>query len=365
MKTYHFEKILIIATRQIGDTLITTPLIEKTHSIWPKAKIDFLGFNQAVDILKGNPYLNEVIGTSKKPSKEEYLQLLQKIFFQYDLAIITQPSDRAYLYGLIAAPNRVGVCHPGKEDHGWKKWITLHQVPIDYFSQHVVVEKLKLLDPFLPSKELSKTIRITPPDFDSLPLELQDLSKQYVVVHPSPLNAYKCWPITSWVKLIDYFIQHNLVVVISGGPDKNDQQLVQSILEKLSPSSEQMIINMAGKLRFSELAQVLHHAFAYVGVDTAITHLAASCQTPTIALFGPTPPTNFGPWPNGTSLLQPYLLKASKQTVGNVTILQGPGNCVPCRKAGCDDQANSRSRCLEELHPDSVISAFEEIPKLA
>ena len=88
MKTYHFEKILIIATRQIGDTLITTPLIEKTHSIWPKAKIDFLGFNQAVDILKGNPYLNEVIGTSKKPSKK-FMEIfyVQNFLFGGELAI--------------------------------------------------------------------------------------------------------------------------------------------------------------------------------------------------------------------------------------------------------------------------------------
>ena len=365
MKKYQFNKILIIATRQIGDTLITTPLIERTHALWPNAKIDFLGFSNAVGILKGNPYLNEIIGTSKKPSKKEYFQIFKKLWLQYDLAIITQPSDRAYLYGLISASKRVGVCHPGKEDHGWKKWITMHQVPIDYFSQHVVIEKLKLLDPFIESTDVSQTINIQAPTFASLPVELQDISKKYVVIHPSPLNAYKCWPISSWVKLIEYFIQENLVVVISGGPDKTDQLLIQHILQELNPNLEQMIFNFTGKLSFSELAQVLHHALAYVGVDTVITHLAASCDTPTIALFGPTPPTNFGPWPNGHAQLQPYALRAPKQTVRNVTILQGPGDCVPCRKAGCDDTANSRSICLEELSPESVISAFTELPKMA
>ena len=355
-----FKKILIISTRQIGDTLITTPLIDRTHEIWPLAKIDFLGFENAIGILKGNPLLNEIIPSSKKPGLKEYWQLLKKIFFQYDLAIITQPSDRAYLYGLFAASVRVGVCHKGKEDRGWKKWLSKHQVPIDYFSQHVVTEKLKLLDPFI-TQGVSRTINITPPRFEALPIELHDSSNQYIVIHPSPLNDYKCWPVASWVQLIEYFASQQLLVVMSGGPDQKDHALAQKILLQLSQNAAQMTLDMTGKLSFGELANVLHHAKAYIGVDTAITHLAAACKTPTIALFGATPPTNFGPWPNGSSSAQPYALRALYQTVGNVTILQGPGECVPCRKAGCDDTANSRSLCLEELESKRVIQAYEII----
>jgi heptosyltransferase-3 len=363
MKPAQYKKILIIATRQIGDTLITTPLIDRAHEIWPQAQIDFLGFENSIGILKGHPALHTIIGTSKKPRLQEYFQLFKKIGNQYDLAIITQPSDRAYLYGFFSASHRVGVCHPGQEDQGWKKWITQHQVPIDYFSQHVVTEKLKLLDPFIDAEQISKPIKVTPPRFESLPAELQDGAIQYVVIHPSPLNDYKCWPINYWIELIRYFAEHHTAVVISGGPDRKDQLLAESILQGLKPTDQQMVLNMTGRLSFGELAHVLHQAVAYVGVDTAITHLSAACQTPTIALFGATPPTNFGPWPNGTSLPQPYALRAPSQTVANVTILQGPGDCVPCRKAGCDDTANSRSLCLEELIPSRVIDAFENLSR--
>ena len=359
MKPRSFKKILIIATRQIGDTLITTPLIERAHEIWPDARIDFLGFANSVGILEGNPFLHEFISVSKKPKLKEYIQLLCKIFFQYDLAIITQPSDRAYLYGLLSAPHRVGVCHAGKEDRGWKSWITQHQVSIDYFSQHVVTEKLKLLDPFIQETKVTHEVKICPPRFYSLPVELQDISHPYVVIHPSPLNDYKCWPIDSWVQMIEYFSKQEILVVMSGGPDQKDKLLAEKILSRLSPHAAQIILNMTGQLSFGELANVLHHAKAYIGVDTAITHLAAACEVPTIALFGATPPTNFGPWPNGFSKEQPYSLRATSQTVGSVTILQGPGDCVPCRKAGCDDTPNSRSLCLEELSAPRVIQAYE------
>ncbi len=363
MDSQHFKKILIIATRQIGDTLITTPLIERAHEIWPNAQIDFLGFSNAVGILEGNPFLHQIIGSSPKPKAKEYFSLIKKIFFRYDLAIITQPSDRAYLYGLISASKRVGTCHPGKEDHGWKKWITRHQVPINYFSQHVVTEKLRLLEPFIKNHHVSKEIRITPPAFDDVPQDLDGISNGCVVIHPSPLNAYKCWPNHYWITLIEYLSQKEIPVVISGGPNEKDKALANLIVSQLSSHAQQTTMDMTGKLSFSELGRVLHDAKAYIGVDTSITHLAAACGTPTIALFGATPPTNFGPWPNGSSSDQPYVLRTMTQTVHNITILQGPGDCVPCRKAGCNDTSDSRSICLEELDVQRVIQAFENLEK--
>ncbi len=86
----------------------------------------------------------------------------------------------------------------------------------------------------------------------------------------------------------------------------------------------QKVLNTAGQLSIPQAGSLLRSAALYIGVDTSITHLAAACNTPTIALFGATPPTNFGPWPNGFIGKQPYQLRARTQTVGNVTILQGP-----------------------------------------
>lgn len=356
-----YKKILIIATRQIGDTLITTPLIKRTHEIWPEAQIDFLGFKNAVGILDGNPYLHQIIGSSPKPSFKEYLSLLKKIFFQYDLAIITQPSDRSYLYGLLAAFNRVGVMHVGKEDRGWKKWITQYQVPINYFEQHVVTEKLGLVAPFTKDIAVSQDISIDTPQPVNPPVLAAAIASDSVLIHPSPLNAYKKWPLDYWISVIEFLATKNIPVIISGGPVAVDIALAQEIIDGLSSQAKSQMVNLTGKVTFSELATLLRQVKAYVGVDTSVTHLAAACNTPTVALFGATPPTNFGPWPNGFKGKQPYQLKALSQTIGNVTILQGPNSCVPCRKAGCDDQANSRSLCLEALDAQRVITSLETI----
>jgi len=369
------KKVLFIATRQIGDVLVTTPLISKARELWPDAEFHFLGYRGKLDMLKGNPDIAEIIETSDRPGFAEYLSLLNRLFQRYDLAVVTQPSDRAYLYGLVAALRRVGVLggHPqGKDGKGskaekqnaWKKFISMHNVTVDYFAQHVIAEKLRLLEVFFrnPNDLFKGAISVTPPIGEPLtPLITNQLNQPYAVLHPGPLTAYKRWPLTYWQKLIEWLVQEGMQVVLSASPAKQDLQLNHDILSLLDESTRKQVIDTAGKLSIPQAGTLLRSAALYIGVDTSITHLAAACNTPTITLFGATPPTNFGPWPNGFIGDQPYQLRARTQTVGCVTILQGPGECVPCRKAGCQDRADSNSECLDLLEPSQVIDAVKQV----
>ena len=167
------KKVLFIATRQIGDVLVTTPLISKARELWPEAEFHFLGYRGKLDMLKGNPEISELIETSDRPGFAEYLSLFNRLFQSYDLAIVTQPSDRAYLYGLVSAFRRVGILggHPqGKEgsansktdkQNAWKKFISMHNVTVDYFAQHVIAEKLRLLEVFFNYLHLYLTCFLT------------------------------------------------------------------------------------------------------------------------------------------------------------------------------------------------------------
>ena len=372
------KKVLFIATRQIGDVLVTTPLISKARELWPDAEFHFLGYRGKVDMLHGNPDIAEIIETSDRPGFGEYFSLFNRLFQRYDLAVVTQPSDRAYIYGLVAAFRRVGVLggHPqGKEtdnthkisksekQNAWKKFICMATVDVDYFKQHVITEKLRLLETFFrkPAELFSKPISITPPAGEPLtPVITNALKQPYVVIHAGPLTAYKRWPLAHWVNLATWLVKEGYQVVLSASPAKQDVQLNHDILSLLSDETRAKVIDAAGLLSIPQAGTLIRGAQLYIGVDTSITHLAAACNTPTITLFGATPPSNFGPWPNGFIGEQPYQLRARTQTVGNITILQGPGKCVPCRKAGCDDRADSRSECLDLLEPSQVIEAAQK-----
>lgn len=354
------KKILIIATRQIGDTLITTPLISAAKRIWPNAQIDFFGYDNSLSMLSGNHEISHIIGTPPRPKLKDYFSQFFRLFQRYDLAVITQPSDRAYLYGLVAARHRVGIIPNEPKLNWWKKKISLHTVEVDYFNQHVITEKIRLLEKFTDDATLfGSPIHVTPPAIANLPDEVKaQLSSDYIVLHPSPLTAYKRWPLAHWVSLIEKLSPHHQVV-LSAGPVMQDKELNQDIIQLLSEAARKKVLNLDGRLKLDQLGTVLRQAKLYIGVDTSVTHLAAACSTPTITLFGATPPTNFGPWPNGFIGKQPYQLRGTPQKVGPITIIQGPGECVPCRKAGCEDRPESKSECLNNLTVTQVLEAVK------
>lgn len=356
------ENILIISLRQIGDLLIISPLITKTHETWPKAKIDILGFDHALDILNGHPYIHERVRTTRRPNLKQYWWLLKRLFRRYDLALITQPNDRSHLFGLVAAKQRFGIVPQEKNQRWWKKLMCRHVVNIDYMNQHVVIEKLMLIPNIL--SQHNYCIRIQPPIDEDLPKDIERLvnqnKKPIIVIHAAPLRAYKRILTSTWHEVIRTLAEKNLIF-LTGSSAIHDKQLNQEIISGINPPLLKNIHDVSGQLNFSQTAFLLHQASLYIGVDTSMSHLAAACDTRSIVLFGPTPPTNFGPWPNGFMLSQPYTLQARKQTKGQVTILQGPGDCVPCRMAGCNNDSDSVSNCLYQITVQEILNEALEI----
>ena len=114
-------------------------------------------------------------------------------------------------------------------------------------------------------------------------------------------------------------------------------------------------------LSFGQLVTLLRDAALYIGPDTSISHLAAASGVPMLAIFGPTNPQRWAPWPR-LAEAQPvqFHRRRPAQTLGQVTLVQSELPCVPCGKAGCDDHRMSRADCLPAITPRQVADqAFE------
>jgi heptosyltransferase-3 len=56
------------------------------------------------------------------------------------------------------------------------------------------------------------------------------------------------------------------------------------------------VVSTEGRASWTPLAELLHEASYFVGVDTAAMHLAAAAGCPTVCLFGPSPAFEYHPW---------------------------------------------------------------------
>lgn len=354
------KRVLLVATRRIGDVLLTTPLIRSLRHAWPDARIDVLVFSGTEGVLSGNPDIDRVLTIAPRPKFFEHLRFMVGLWRTYDIAVSTMSSDRPTLYAILAAKFSVGEVDEGNK-HRWKRRLLSKYAQSDNLNTHTVLMHLKLADLLEIPRCHDMVMAWRPEDeaavHKALPFDMD--TQTYAVLHVSPMYVYKAWRREAWVELAHWMHQQGLRVVLTGGAAAGEL----AYAAKLQESLPQDTVSVAGKIGLSGVGYLLSRARAYVGPDTVVTHLAAAVGTPTVALFGPSNPVKWGPWPKGYEKdSNPFVMRGS-QRVNNVFLLQGVDDrdCVPCFEEGCDRHINSLSACLQNLPAAKVIAALNEL----
>ena len=144
-------------------------------------------------------------------------------------------------------------------------------------------------------------------------------------------------------------------MLATGGP--GDRRYLDEVW-----AGQPQVRRIDGTLSWPELAALIGGARVYVGPDTSVTHLAAATGAPTVALYGPTDPRLWGPWP-AHGLAQPWEAAGTVQNHHNVWLVQNPPSCpwsiLPCQQEGCLRRRDSYSRCLDELPLAQVLQAVD------
>jgi heptosyltransferase-3 len=347
------RRILVVCTRRLGDVLLTTPLLRSLRRAWPQADIDVLTLRWSAAALEGNPDVTRVIPIAEGAGLAESVRAMGG-FRRYDLALSTLHSDRAHLMAWWAARRRVGVVAPGTAGIWWKRLMATAVVELAGSIGHAVLQYLRLADIL----GIARCHELVPPRAPA-PLPAALSGRPYVVIHPAAMFRYKDWTQAGWCLVARWLAGQGLQVVLDAGPSETERRCLDAIVEGcgLAPDA---VVRLAGTLRYPELTTLFEGALAYVGPDTGVTHLAAATGIPTIALFGPMTPAQWGPWPRSYNVDHgPWRRQAALQQQGNVWIVQGIAHCVPCELEGCERRPDSRADCLDHLPAARVIAALD------
>ncbi len=349
--------ILVVVTRRIGDVLLATPVIRSLRRKWPDAAIDVLVFAGTEGILAGNPDIRRVIKIAERPTLQQHRAFAQQLWRSYDLALSLIPGDRPVLYAWLAGRMRIGLVIDSPK-HYWKRWLLNRWVPFENANAHTVQSYLRILTALDVEPHSTVVAGWTEHDVTSANAKLNDaaIAGDFVVMHPSPKFAYKTWTLPGWRDVGNWLLAAGYRVVLTGGPDAIERDYVASIAASLPGA-----VNFAGKLSLAETGYVLSRAALYIGPDTAVTHLAAAVNTPVVALFGPTDPVKWGPWPAANQDGSNAWQRIGSKRAGNVSLIQGMGTCVPCMEEGCQRHIDSLSDCLQQLPASRVIEAAREM----
>jgi len=347
------RSVLVIVTRRIGDVLLATPLIRSLKRAWPDTAIDALVFAGTEAAIAANSDVRRVHTIAARPSVITHLAFLARLARRYDLALSLVPGDRPTLYAFVAGRARAGLLLDTRKER-WKRPLLHRSVPFDPLNTHTVRMHLALATLLGLTLHSDPVVSWSGEDAAQAQQLLGAARAAYAVLHPYPMFNYKMWTPEGWVQLGSWLAGRGLRVVLTGGPHENEVRYVTQLARSMPPGA----LNAAGRLSFGGSAALVSRAQVYVGPDTALTHLAAALGIPTIALYGPTDPVKWGPWPRGHDPnVNPWRRHGSQRN-RNVTLLQGVVPCVPCLDEGCKRDIASFSDCLQQLPPSKVITAM-------
>jgi ADP-heptose:LPS heptosyltransferase len=103
-----------------------------------------------------------------------------------------------------------------------------------------------------------------------------------VVVHPGAANRARQWPVSRWAEVVADLRGDGQRVVLTG----TETDLCAAI------TADE---DLSGKLSLDELATRVASAALVLSGDTGVAHLATAVGTRSVTLFGPVPPTWWGP----------------------------------------------------------------------
>lgn len=347
-------RILVVALRRLGDVLFATSLIASLRRAFDDAAIDVLAFEGTAGILAGNPDIDRIVTMPQRPGPWQSLALALRLARRYDLAVSTQSGDRPTLFALIAGRRHVGPVDGGRR--GALRRLALWRSVEPQSGSHRLEDMMRIADALgVPRVGHLVCPGGVPPADAPLhprpPPAREGGEWDYAVIHAAPMFQYKRWTPDGWRAVAAKLLARDLKVVATGGSGTEERAYLDLVWRPLPG-----VQRLDGQLSWPQLTRLLAGARLFVGPDTSVTHLAAATGCPTIALFGPTDPRQWGPVPAGG--LDPMWDAAGTiQRRNNVWLVQHPLPCLPCQKEGCERHVASFSRCLDELLPAQVMEA--------
>ncbi len=373
MEFHNVNRILVIKLRHIGDVLLTVPVFRALKQTFPSARTTALVNAGTEEVLKGNPYIDEILvydraikmlpALSRYKREADFLVQVRKNTF--DMTIDLTGGDRAALLSYLSgARYRTG--WKSKKGFIGKKYLYTHLSRPDV-SEHIVLQNMDAVRPFgIDADDLSIDFYI--PDEDRIHIRKilgteEQKSGHIVHVHPTSRWLFKCWNDRSMAEIIRWLLDRGMIVAVTSSPTQHEIEKTRDILSIVGPN--QRLVDLCGATTIKQLAALSEIADLFFGVDSAPMHIAASVGTPVVALFGPSGAFNWGPWDNIESNKlksgfagAPYSRRNGIQTFGIHTVIQEERQCVPCGSDGCN--GSKVSNCLEEIKPETVKEILSE-----
>ncbi|MCX8031124.1 MAG: lipopolysaccharide heptosyltransferase II [Thermodesulfovibrionales bacterium] len=329
----HPKKILIVKPSSLGDIVHSLPFLNAIKNRFETAEIHWVVARGFDNIIENHPMINKLIVINKddwknlSKIKDTFSELSQTFITlkneSYDITIDLQGLLRSGIITYLSgAPLRIGFSDS-------REGSSLFYTDKIYGGKdiHAVDRYLKIARAL--GCSIENVIFPLPLVFESDKIkEFKASIKDYALIIPGARWKTKIFPPEKFSQIIKML---NITSVIIGS--KADIEIADLIVKY----SDGKAISIAGNTTIEELIHLIRGARFVISNDSGPMHIAAACNIPVIAIFGPTNPKRTGPYGDKHIVIKANL------------------SCSPCYKKRCSSLA-----CMNNISADHIYEKIIE-----
>jgi lipopolysaccharide heptosyltransferase II len=300
------NKILFITLSNIGDVILTLPVLDSLRLNFPGAKITVMSGERPKEIFEDNPFISKAFTYNKRaPIKEKKALFNELKIERFDLIV----DLRNTFYGAFLPA-----------EYRTSPYLRIPKSVMHMRDKHlckILNSKLKISKQpqTLNSKSQDQSLFISRQDEGYIEKILQENNIKgtdaIIIVAPGARAHPKRWAKEKFAFLCKELITQGYRMILVG--DDADTQVAEYIKDKCDGKA----LNLCGKTCLTELGALIKKTRLVVTNDSAVLHLASYLNAPTVAIFGPTNDESYGPWSDRCAVVKKEIF------------------CRPCEKAQC------------------------------
>ncbi len=308
------KRILVVSQTNIGDVVLTCPVIDILRGRFPKAKMDVVIGPKAISLFRDNPDLTIKVFDKQASLKDKIAWFSDLRRQHYDCVVDLRRTGLAlFLMPRYATP----LIAPSAQGH--KKDMHLN--------------RLRQVYDFADLSQNRYAIQTTTEDeqfFEgAVAPALQN--QKFIVIAPGAASSDKRWNPQGFAAVADHLAQQYKIVFVG---DANDVRIVEDIQARMKSPA----LSLAGKIGLRQLALLLKKCAWALVHDSGVMHLACYFNVPVVVLWGPTSLERYAPW-------------SSKSVV-----IRRNEECPRCQMP----DAQVAHNCMSFISPQEVIDGLEK-----
>ena len=318
-----WRKICVMHRASIGDTLLATPVYRAIKECFPSCRVVLVTSYAGAEMLYGNPYIDKLIAYKKGESPASVIRAM----WRADAAVVLDMHYRNAFFAFLAMiPRRIGRGRNFLTERVSDDSPTTFE-PLKYLkivrTLGIDTDDLTLYRPTATPEEKQRINEIL--------AVMKGQRKKLALIAPYSLDDVKNWPPARYRRIMELLEQNDTATVVIGGEDCRER------IERDFPGANSLV----GLTNLRESAQCAAMADLVICGCASMLHIASATGAKTLALYGPTVPTQWAPRKNCTVITKNF-------------------PCSPCYNTdrACKPGEN---RCLLAIEVEEVWQAAQKI----